>query len=311
MLSNFTILATVWLDQRLRSATCWFICSLAVADLVVLTCAVPLAALQDLRGHWPYGEVFCDVWIVVDLTFSTASLLSILLLAIDKYMSVKFPFTYSQKMTTKVLVLVLGGVWCGSLMSIAIPVWLNHHQHHLNLSDVPQEDKVCLAKFMPHYSLLLSLLDFVLPCAIMVYIYSRLYLQAKETADEIKAVKRSLECNYVTSEESSKKPSITRLQRFRYEFKAALTVGFIMGSYLICWMPFFIVEIWSSFDDNCCSDLTFKVVLWISYVNSAINPMIYGLMDKKIRLAFKSFIWQSSIIALPRLSIVYRDSVSR
>jgi 7 transmembrane receptor (rhodopsin family) len=89
ILSNAVILITVWTDQRLRNSTCWFICSLAAADIVVLTCVVPFAAIQDLAGHWPYQDDFCNTWIVFDLTFSVASLLSIFLLAIDKYLTIK------------------------------------------------------------------------------------------------------------------------------------------------------------------------------------------------------------------------------
>ncbi|CAB3367135.1 Hypothetical predicted protein [Cloeon dipterum] len=300
VLSNLTILATVWLDHRLRNSTCCFICSLAVADLVVLTFAVPREAYQDFLGFWPYSEILCDVTIVVDLTFSTASLLSVMLLAVDRYMSIRMPFSYSHWMTKKLVALTLIAVWTISIVTIAVPISLSHVYNHHELEG---EKIVCLAKFMPYSALMVSFFNFGLPCTAMVYIYTRLYLQAKAASDEIRKLKKSL----LRADDVESRPAVTVLQRFRNDYKAAMTVGLIMGSYLVCWLPFFVVEILHSFNQNCCSDLAFKVGIWMGFVNSALNPIIYGLMDKKIRAAFLMFVWQSSIAAMPRISDFYKD----
>jgi len=154
--------------------------------------------------------------------------------------------------------------WGFSFLTIFPPVVFGHRhiqQNSKNTSlilDYINSEGECLAQFTPFFSLSLSLMNFVLPSIVMTLIYSKLYLQAKEAADEIKAVRISLECNYVTSQDQHKGGSITRL---RTDFKAAFTVGIIMGTYLCCWLPFFIIQILSSFDQDCCHAISFKVRL--------------------------------------------------
>jgi hypothetical protein len=48
-----------------------------------------------------------------------------------------------------------------------------------------------------------------------------------------------------------------------------------------------------------------QAAIWLGYVNSMANPLIYGLMDKRIRSALKMFLWRASITAVP--TVVIRD----
>lgn len=176
-------------------------------------------------------------------------------------------------MNTTLVAATLICTWSFAFFTILIPVTFGHRPIARADATMPNSsifhpvfEGECLAKFTPLYSLTLSFLDFVLPCLVMCMIYAKLFLQAKATADEIKAVRISLEYNYVTpsQEEQPKVASITKL---RSEFKAAFTIAFIMGTYLFCWMPFFVLQIWSSIDQDCCTDTYFKVRLHTSYLH--------------------------------------------
>ena len=45
----------------------------------------------------------------------------------------------------------------------------------------------------------------------------------------------------------------------RWWFQAAITIGIIMGVFLLCWMPFFIINVVAGFCKDCISVTTFKV----------------------------------------------------
>lgn len=71
------------------------------------------------------------------------------------------------------------------------------------------------------------------------------------------------------------------------DHKAAITVGIIMGVFLICWVPFFCINIVAAFCKTCIPDITFKILTWLGYSNSAFNPIIYSIFNTEFREAFK------------------------
>jgi len=71
------------------------------------------------------------------------------------------------------------------------------------------------------------------------------------------------------------------------EHKAAITIGIIMGVFLLCWTPFFIVNVVAGFCKECISPTTFQVLTWLGYSNSAFNPVIYTIFNAEFREAFK------------------------
>ena len=77
------------------------------------------------------------------------------------------------------------------------------------------------------------------------------------------------------------------------ERKAAKTLAIITGVFVICWLPFFIIallmpicgEVWPSI----CAppQIVFSTFLWLGYVNSMLNPIIYTIFSPDFQAAFK------------------------
>ncbi|VDM38769.1 unnamed protein product [Toxocara canis] len=60
-----------------------------------------------------------------------------------------------------------------------------------------------------------------------------------------------------------------------------------MGTFLICWLPFFIVNVLRSLVPNSVSNTQFQAVTWLGYANSTANPLIYSILNRDFRRAFK------------------------
>lgn len=101
----------------------------------------------------------------------------------------------------------------------------------------------------------------------------------------------------------AKKPSM-RKQNTVYQFieekqrislskerRAARTLGIIMGVFILCWVPFFLMYIIIPFCPSCCpSDELMDFLTWLGYINSALNPIIYTICNLDYRRAFKKLL---------------------
>lgn len=74
------------------------------------------------------------------------------------------------------------------------------------------------------------------------------------------------------------------------ERRAARTMAVIMGSFVVCWLPFFCMYVTFAYAKQLQRDTSFRVVnfiVWLGYINSTLNPIIYTIFNKDFRQSFK------------------------
>lgn len=88
-LGNVLVVWAVCLTRTFRQPTFCFVASLAVADFLVGSVAVPLAVLVDGWVEIPFQACLAVSCVVLVLT--QASVLSLLAIAVDRYLRVSIP----------------------------------------------------------------------------------------------------------------------------------------------------------------------------------------------------------------------------
>lgn len=66
-----------------------------------------------------FGRIFCDIWAAVDVLCCTASIMSLCVISIDRYIGVRYPLQYPMIVTEKRALLAMLGVW---VLSIVISI---------------------------------------------------------------------------------------------------------------------------------------------------------------------------------------------
>ncbi|CAG9773115.1 unnamed protein product [Ceutorhynchus assimilis] len=75
------------------------------------------------------------------------------------------------------------------------------------------------------------------------------------------------------------------------ERRAARTLGIIMGVFVVCWLPFFLMYVIVPFCPECCPTRRLvNFITWLGYINSMLNPIIYTIFNMDFRRAFKKLL---------------------
>jgi 5-hydroxytryptamine receptor 7 len=82
---NLLVVISVCFVKKLKQPSNYLIVSLAVADLSIAVAVMPFVSITDLiGGQWIFGQVFCNVFIAMDVMCCTASIMTLCVISIDR-----------------------------------------------------------------------------------------------------------------------------------------------------------------------------------------------------------------------------------
>ncbi|XP_075986567.1 5-hydroxytryptamine receptor 1-like [Anticarsia gemmatalis] len=91
-------------------------------------------------------------------------------------------------------------------------------------------------------------------------------------------------------------PSATHNKKLRFQLakerKASTTLGIIMSAFVICWLPFFVLALIRPFvEEDAIPDAVSAIFLWLGYLNSLLNPVIYATLNRDFRKPFQEILF--------------------
>ncbi|XP_011630973.1 octopamine receptor beta-3R-like isoform X3 [Pogonomyrmex barbatus] len=307
ILGNMLVIASVRRHRRLRVVTNCYVVSLAAADLLVAICAMTFNASVELSGgKWLFGAVMCDLWNSLDVYFSTASILHLCCISVDRYYAIVSPLEYTVIMRQSTVGCMLGSAWILPALISFIPIFMGWYTTKEHLDYMVKHPESCEFRVNLPYALISSCVSFWIPGLVMIIMYCKIYKEAIRQRKALSRTSSNIVLNSVHHHRSSTRhhhhqqmllqaaadtgTSIRQQTKsWRAEHKAARTLGIIMGAFLLCWLPFFLWYLITSLcGEACyCPDTVVSVLFWIGYFNSALNPLIYAYFNRDFRDAFK------------------------
>ncbi len=132
----------------------------------------------------------------------------------------------------------------------------------------------------------------------MVYVYIHVYREASRLSSGSGSQNQYGEDSNQQRESRCDQYDFThKISQFSFvhiTFRVAVTLGFVMGIFVLCWLPFFIWMPVTSLAELHTPEVVYNVILWVGYGNSAVNPFIYGLFCKEFRAVISSRFRQMS-----------------
>ncbi|XP_061933466.1 octopamine receptor beta-3R-like isoform X1 [Apis cerana] len=327
LVGNALVIASVRRHRKLRVPTNRYVVSLAAADFLVAVCAMSFNASVELSGRWMFGRIMCDVWCSLDVYFSTASILHLCCISVDRYYAIVRPLEYPAIMKRLTVTCMLASAWLLPAFISFIPIFMGWYATDEHLEQLDNDSQICTFEVNPPYAVISSSVSFWIPGLVMIVMYCKIYKEAVRQKEALSRASSNTVLNSVhlhrasTSRHHSRashqlllhpsdasdfgRPMSYRTaaelnvengtsirqqtKSWRAEHKAARTLGIIMGAFLLCWLPFFLWYLTTSLcGEACyCPDTVVSVLFWIGYFNSALNPLIYAYFNRDFREAFK------------------------
>ncbi|CAF1355212.1 unnamed protein product [Rotaria sp. Silwood1] len=138
-LGNIIVLLAFYCDKKLRTINDYFILNMAIADFLVGCFCIPFYIPFSITRSWPFGRLFCKIWVTIDDVATMASVINIVAISINRYWSIAYPISYRKYVKQHFVYLVMGAVWCLSFLNFAPGIWLlslfNNNNNTITRSD--------------------------------------------------------------------------------------------------------------------------------------------------------------------------------
>ncbi|XP_073191303.1 trace amine-associated receptor 4-like [Lepidochelys kempii] len=278
---NMLVIISIAHFKQLHSPTNFLICSMATTDFLLSFMVMPYSMIRSVESCWYFGDLFCKLHTCCDIMLCTTSIFHLCFISVDRYYAVCDPLHYVTKITVPVIGLFL-------LISWSVPFLFAFGLVFSELNIEGIEEYVastncsgfCAFIFNKLWGVLGSLIAFFFPGTVMVEIYVHIFTVARKHARQMDKIPSTIKyASAMTNKISTKKES-----------KATKTLSIVMGVFLFCWLPFFILTIADPFINFSTPEDLYIAFLWLGYFNSTCNPIIYGLFYSWFRKAFKMIV---------------------
>ncbi|ERE89790.1 alpha-2B adrenergic receptor-like protein [Cricetulus griseus] len=134
---------------------------------------MPFSLANELMAYWYFGQVWCGVYLALDVLFCTSSIVHLCAISLDRYWSVTQAVEYNLKRTPRRVKATIVAVWLISAV-ISFPPLVSFYRRSDGAA-YPQ----CGLNDETWYILSSCIGSFFAPCLIMGLVYARIYRVAK------------------------------------------------------------------------------------------------------------------------------------
>ncbi|KAL2082691.1 hypothetical protein ACEWY4_022509 [Coilia grayii] len=256
---NLLVIISVCHFRQLHTPTNILILSLALSDFLVGIFVMPVHLFILIEPCILFGSTFCSLYNTVVFHLTLVSIYNVALIAVDRYSALSMPFIYSKRVSVCLAFIFTAHIWILSLLYNCALLYFSNY--FINK---------CPGRCLPYLDDTWSTIDlavaFIVPCAIIVITYLKVFFIARRHAVAIRA----------TFKDKKRMHDQNNSDSMKSERKAARVLGILVSVFLVCLIPFnictfLIDELGKSFDYVMNSMLT------LLFLNSTINPIIYAL----------------------------------
>ncbi|XP_075044842.1 alpha-2C adrenergic receptor [Mixophyes fleayi] len=197
IVGNVFVVIAVLTSRALKAPQNLFLVSLAGADILVAALVIPFSLANELMGYWYFGDIWCDIYLALDVLFCTSSIVHLCAISLDRYWSVTQAVEYNLKRTPRRIKGIIVTVWLISAVISFPPLISMDRVGGEAIRNDNSTDRVekCELNDETWYILSSSIGSFFAPCVIMILVYIRIYQVAKLRTRTLSEKKPVTDCS--------------------------------------------------------------------------------------------------------------------
>ncbi|XP_056337230.1 probable G-protein coupled receptor 63 [Danio aesculapii] len=283
-LGNMVVCVMVYQRAAMRSAINILLASLAFADMMLAVLNMPFALVTMVTTRWIFGDVFCRVSAMFFWMFVMEGVAILMIISVDRFLII---VQKQDKLSPRSAKLLIAVSWCLSFC-FSFPLSFGYPALY-----IPPRAPQCVFGYTAErgdhaYVMLIMLLFFFVPFLVMLYTFMGILSTLRHNALRIHSHPDSV-CLSQAS-----KLGLMSLQRpfqmnidMSFKTRAFTTILILFSVFTACWAPFATYSLLSTFSRTFYYRQNFFQIstwlLWICYLKSALNPLIYYWRIKKFR----------------------------
>lgn len=288
-LTNFVVILSIFLDQNLRTRTNYVVFSLAVSDFFVATVAIPLRLLEELNTS-KNTTVPCNVVLALTIVFDGVSRLNIVLISIDRFVGVRFPFSYAKYTSRKIVLIAIAVCWTTMwTFSICILSGVGlRSKDGENVEEFSTEkSKICLlSSTLSEAAVMTFTIGFcTVPMLVVAPINFYLVKKSHWHMKKIQDLHRGVEANF-NSYGSDFNARKQRQELALRQGKRAKMVAVLVCLFLVFVAPITIIDVIETLGSKSVPSYLSKSAVCLIYLNTVVNMFVYAAFNREFRDAF-------------------------
>lgn len=285
VMGNTLILASLYRFSCLQTKTNAFVLNLAIADMFLAVLAMPFTLVSSIKYDWIFGNVMCQTAAVLNSIFCEASIMTLAFVSLERFLAIVYPLKYETLVTLKRVKMVIFYIWFQAVVCASSTFVFSRYTFL-------KFESICTVDwgYKIGYTLMFAIVFLYVPFLVTAVLYCLILNTAMRQRRKIEVMKIG---GILNDRKTIKRRNNDEngVKKTRKEHKATVMIAIVVGTFCVCWFPHS-VGVFCILRPNCQWDDSFFVATtWLAMLNSALNSLIYGLMNRSFRRAFRSVIF--------------------
>ncbi|XP_069773639.1 neuropeptide Y receptor type 1-like [Narcine bancroftii] len=285
VIGNTCLVLVITRQKEMRNVTNVLIANLSCSDILIAVICLPVTVIYTMMDRWILGAMLCKLTPFVQCTSITVSILSLVLIALERHQLIINPTGWKPAVGHAYLAVVVSWlVGCFvSLPFVSFNVLTS--MPYANISFLPEglgDQVACVEHWSSQrqklaYTTCLLVFQYGLPLLLMLTCYFRIFLRLRRRREMVDRPRGGI-------------------HKVSHSRRVNLMLASIVVAFGLCWLPLTVFN--TVFDWNhtaisvCHHNLIFSLCHLTAMLSTCVNPVIYGFLNANFQKEVKAMLYQ-------------------